>query len=67
MWKRVYCGAHCDTLQLPEHDFFFSVGSRLQGYRAFQGEGEMSGIGVHDMKFTKNQDVMVATMVVVYL
>jgi hypothetical protein len=34
----------------------FSVGRRLQGWRGrMWKDGEMSGIGVHNGKFTKNQ------------
>jgi hypothetical protein len=35
--------------------FFFLLMGRFQGQRADMRDGEMSGIGVHDVKFTKNQ------------
>jgi hypothetical protein len=57
-----------DALQLPQGDLFFSVlcvcvcvcvcvcawGGCKDGGRV-EGEGEMSGIGVHVVKFTVNQ------------
>lgn len=35
--------------------FYFILGVRLQGHRKDMRDGEMSGIGVHDIKSTKNQ------------
>jgi hypothetical protein len=33
----------------------FLLGRRLQGWRADKRDREMSGMGVHDGKYTKNQ------------
>lgn len=52
MDKRVDCGAHCDTPQSPQLDFFLLGGGCKGGG---QGERKVSGIGVHDTKLTKNQ------------
>ena len=40
--KRVYCGTHCDTLQLPQWDYFpFSLLGGLQGWRTgIRGQGD---------------------------
>ena len=36
--KRVYCGTHCDILQLPQQDFFFSVGGQvIRAEGAYEG------------------------------
>jgi hypothetical protein len=32
VWAKVYCGTHCETLQLPQEDFFLLWG-RMQGWR----------------------------------
>lgn len=47
--QNIYSGAHCDTRQLPQRDFSSS------GEEVALGGGVMSGIGVHDVKFTKTQ------------
>jgi hypothetical protein len=47
---------HCDTLQLPQQVLFFLYwGEGCKGGERVLGGEEMNGIGVHDMKFTKNQ------------
>jgi hypothetical protein len=64
--RGVYCGAHCDILQLPGRDIlnalllvgwvglFFGGRGRLQGQRVDMRIWEVDGTG-HDMKLTKNQ------------
>lgn len=47
--KRVHCG----TQYSFHKEIVFSVGWRKGGGQV-QGEGEMSGVGVHDVKFTQN-------------
>lgn len=48
-------GAHCDTLPFPQKDHFLCCGGGWKGGRWVRGEGEISRIGVHDTKSTKNQ------------
>ena len=64
VWTKGYTvGTHCDTLQLSQQDLVFNDLLFLKIYLAWggcKGRGqiqrvrEMSGIGVHDGKFTKN-------------
>lgn len=52
--KREYYG-HTGTIQLPRERFLTSVaGKGCIGGGQVQGEGKMSRIGAHDMKFTRN-------------
>ena len=44
--QKVYCGTHCDTLQLPQGDFFSFVGEDARVGGRMQGHKEMSGIVV---------------------
>jgi hypothetical protein len=54
--KRVYGGTQCETLHFYNNIFiFFFVGGHCTGGEQVWGEGEMTGIGVHNVKFTKNQ------------
>ena len=48
---------HCDTLQLPQQDFFFFLRGRLHGERVgIKGwRDEWSGIGIYDVQFTKKK------------
>ena len=56
--QKVYCGTHCDTLQLSQDHCFFIFRKRTQecivGMKG-QGDGE---IVVHDVKFTMNQYIL---------
>jgi hypothetical protein len=54
-FKSRYSGTRCDTLQLPQWDYFFSGVGCTSGGQLW-GVGEMSAIGGHDVKFTKNQE-----------
>jgi hypothetical protein len=62
--KRVSSVTHCDTLQLLGQDVFYALFCLLFVFIFFCGvvartgliqRGEMSGVGVHDVKLTKNQ------------
>lgn len=48
-----------DTLELPRRDgfclFVFFLGEVVRVEGRYEGIGEMSGIGVHDVKLTKTQ------------
>lgn len=58
-WRCVdkgYFGTHCHTLQLPQGDFFFLRRGGCKGGGQVRKDREMSGIGMHDGKFTKNQE-----------
>ena len=50
-------GTHCNTLQLAGQNFFifFSLEREVARVKGRFKETEMDGIGVHDVKFTKNQ------------
>lgn len=47
-------GTQCHTLQLPQSDYFSSSGEAARVEGRYKGTG-VSGIGVHDVKLTKNQ------------
>ena len=49
------CGAHCDTLQLPQEGFFFSIVEEVAWVEGGHEGREGNEIGVHDVKFTKKQ------------
>jgi hypothetical protein len=53
--KVVYCATHCGTLQLPQWYFYFFWWGGCKSGGQIQRDGEMSGIGVHNVKLTKNQ------------
>jgi hypothetical protein len=57
----IYCVTHCDTLQLPQQDFFFFLRGRLHGERVgIKGwRDEWSGIGIYDVQFTKNKKLTI--------
>jgi hypothetical protein len=50
MDKRVYCGIYYSF-----HNKIFFFWRDYKGGRQVPGDREMSGITVHDVKFTKNQ------------
>ena len=56
--KGILC-THCDTLQLPKQEryfcFVFFCGGDCKSGEWVCRDGEMSGIEVHDVKLTKNQ------------
>jgi hypothetical protein len=57
--QRIYCGTYPDTSQLPQRSIFFVLfylfGRKVARQRQKWRDGEMSGVVVHDVKFTKNQ------------
>lgn len=69
MNKMEYCVTHCETLQIPQQDFFYALFYVyvlffvlfLVFFFSFGGQGvdteaqEMSEIGIHNGKHTKNQ------------
>lgn len=52
--RRLYCGTQYDTLEFLQQGILFSLGEEVARVDAQAGR-EMSGIGVHSVKFTKNQ------------
>lgn len=52
--KSIYHETHCDTVQLGQDPFLCCEGG-CKGGEWVRGEEDMNGIGVNDLKFTKNQ------------
>jgi hypothetical protein len=53
--KVCYDSKHTDTLQLPQLDLFFFCGGHCKLRRWEWRDREVDGIGLHDVKCTKNQ------------
>lgn len=53
--KRAYCLTCWNTLQLPQRDFVSLLKGACKGGGQVLGEGKMRGIGVYNVKATKNK------------